>query len=295
MRKLEKISKKLVDSNEKLSQGGRAQSWWAGSNIKRNAYSEVDEYSGKLDQFEIIKKYSLKGFEYGNWVNNNDRYDRLDATAQSCKNLSRLLGTQNIGCDGNIGIAFGARGKSKAAAHFEPHTFMINLTKLNGFGALAHEYGHALDYFFGMYVDQDREYTSLVGGRSTQQYLEPSGGTLRRMAMELVNSIIKDKNEKSETYKNWQNTLPSEYWFRRNEIFARTFEQWVRHKLNEKKIRNTFLAERKYEDAAYLKKADFERILPLMDRLLKEMAAFMNNKKKVVKYTKKPTKTAARR
>lgn len=291
------INKKLVDSNEKLSDGGRAYDWWLGSVIKRNQHSEVDDYSGKLDQFEIIKRYSLKGFEYGNWVNNNDRYDRLDGTARSCEDLARILGTKNIGCDGNIGIAFGARGKSKASAHFEPHTFMINLTKYKGFGALAHEYGHALDYFFGMFVDQDKNFTSLVGGRSTMQFIEPCGGNLRHMAMQLVNDIIKYKGEKTESYLRWEKDLPdSDYWFRRNEIFARTFEQWIRYKLNEKKIRNTFLAEKKYENSAYLKEKDFERILPVMDKLVREMAAFMNNKKKSVSI-KKPAnrkKTAAK-
>lgn len=280
-----KIKAKLTDSNAKISSGGRAQSWWSDKPIKNSPRYESDQYSGKLEQSEIIKKYSIKGFEYGNWVNNNDRHDRLQATAESLNNLSKIIGTKNIGCDGMVGIAFGARGKSKALAHFEPNTFMINLTKEKGFGSLAHEYGHALDYFFGMYVDQSREYTSLVGGRTTRQYILPAGGALRKMAMQIVNEIIHTPDgSKSETYKRWEvNFGDADYWFRRNEIFARFFEQWVRFKLEKKKITNTFLTKRKYESVSYLLPGDFKRVSASMDMLVKEMAAFMNNKKKSVK------------
>ncbi|MEA4975452.1 MAG: LPD1 domain-containing protein [Paludibacter sp.] len=282
-----KIKTKLTDSSAKVSSGGRAESWWSGKPIKNSPLYESDQYPGSLDQSEIIKRFSIKGFEYGNWVNNNDRYDRLQATAESLGNLSRIIGTKNIGCDGMIGIAFGARGKSKALAHFEPNTFMINLTKEKGFGSLAHEYGHALDYFFGMYVDQSREYTSLVGGRTTRQYILPAGGALRKMAMQIVNEIIHSPDgKKSETYKRWEVVFGNtEYWFRRNEIFARFFEQWVRFKLDQKKIKNTFLSKKKYEGSSYLLLGDFKRVSGKMDALIKEMAAFMNNKKKTVSKT----------
>ena len=276
------IKNKLTDSNNKISNGGRAQSWWIGKQIKNSPNYESEAYSGELEQSEIIKRFSIKGFEYGNWVNNNDRHDRLQATAESLDNLSKIIGTKNIGCDGMIGIAFGARGKSKALAHFEPNTFMINLTKEKGFGSLAHEYGHALDYFFGMYVDQSREYTSLVGGRTTRQYILPTGGDLRMLAMQIVNDIIHTPDgKKTETYNRWEvNFGDAEYWFRRNEIFARFFEQWVRSKLDHRKIKNTFLSKRKYESVSYLLSGDFKRVSRKMDVLIKEMAAFMNNKKK---------------
>ncbi len=289
-----KINNKLVDSSEKVSFQGRAESWWSGKAVKQSTKYEADEYNGKSDQLEVIKRYSLKGFEYGNWVNNNDRHDRLHATAQSLDNLSKIIGTKNIGCDGMVGIAFGARGKSKALAHFEPNTFMINLTKEKGFGSLAHEYGHALDYFFGMFVDQSREYTSLVGGRTTRQYILPVGGDLRKLAMQIVNEIIHTPDgKKSETYKRWEvNFGDADYWFRRNEIFARFFEQWVRFKLDQKNIKNTFLSKRKYESAAYVLSGDFKRVSQKMSLLIKEMAAFMNNKKKS---TKKGYRMAASR
>lgn len=49
----------------------------------------------------------------------------------------------------SLAIAFGARGSGTALAHFEPARNVINLTKLKGAGSLAHEWGHALDFFLG--------------------------------------------------------------------------------------------------------------------------------------------------
>lgn len=278
------IDKKLTDSNAEVSNGGRAQRFWDGVHLKRSGSYVTDKLAVTVDQFSVIKKYSLKGFEYGNWVNNNDRNDFLTATTESCEDLAKILGTKNIGCDGTIGIAFGARGRSKALAHFEPWTFMINLTKEKGFGCLAHEYGHALDYFFGMYVDQNVGFTALSGGDTVRSYIQPMGGKLRQLAMQVVNDVCKDKQgNKSATYIRLEKEFGgSEYWFRRNEIFARAFEQYIRYKKDKKGIKNTFLSQKKYENGAYLFPADFKRILPVMDSLVKEMAAFMNNRKQSI-------------
>lgn len=289
-----KITNKIVDSNVDVSNGGRAKSWWFGKHVKPSFKYSVDSQQEYIDQYQILAKFSLKGFEYGNWLNNEERHDRLSATNESLHDLTKIMRTRNIGCDGMIGIAFGARGKSKAAAHFEPGTFMINLTKENGFGALAHEYGHAIDYFFVMFVDQDKNFASLVGGRSVQMYIKPVGGDLRKMAMDLVNQVIQNNGVKSASYQQWEQRFKNDYWFRRNEIFARTFEQFVRYKLNKNGIKNTFLSQEKYESASYLVESDMKRIVPLMDRLINEMEKFMNNKKLSFKPVKSGIKTAAK-
>lgn len=53
----------------------------------------------------------------------------------------------------SIGLALGARGKSSAAAHYEPGLHAINLTRFNGAGALAHELYHGLDKKLSSLVD----------------------------------------------------------------------------------------------------------------------------------------------
>lgn len=275
------IKSKLVDSRGDLQAGGRAQRWWSGKSPKKSFRYQVDGEIDVIDQFALIEKYKLKGFEYGNWVNNNDRHDRLFATSESLADLAKIIGSQNIGFDGMLGIAFGARGVPGALAHFEPKTYMINLTREKGFGSLAHEYGHALDYFFGTYIDQHREYASLVGGRTTTTMLEfPNSGDYRKLANKIINSIVFEKKGlKSKTYQAWeQNFKPGGYWFRRNEIFARAFEQWVRAKLKAKGIKNTFLSKEKYEHVAYIKPADFARVEPMMDKLIKAFRQVLSGK-----------------
>lgn len=289
------IQTKLIDSSKDISNGGRAEKYWISQPVKRDLRFDTDKQPDVVDQFAVIKKYSLKGFEYGNWVSNNDRNDRLSATLESCEDLAVIIGSKNIGFDGTVGIAFGARGQSKFAAHFEPWSFMINLTRERGFGCLAHEYGHALDYFFGMYVDQYADSASLSGGDSLRMHIEPFGGALRYKTLDLINKVIQDNGKKSATYIRWKKAFEDEYWFRRNEIFARTFEQWIRYKMDKKGIKNTFLSQKKYENAAYLLPADFKRIEPLMSGLIKEMAQFMNNKKKAVSKPARKMKIAAKR
>ena len=54
-----------------------------------------------------------------------------------------------ISLGGFLGIAFGARGHGKAAAHYESDLQVINLTRMRGSGSLGHEWWHALDDYLG--------------------------------------------------------------------------------------------------------------------------------------------------
>jgi hypothetical protein len=89
--------------------------------------------------------------------------------------LADTLGipAETLSLGGQLGLAFGARGKGRAAAHYEPGKLVINLTKLSGAGTLAHEWGHALDHYFGQ-LDSDQgtkgapDYAS--GGRNAYNF-----------------------------------------------------------------------------------------------------------------------------
>jgi hypothetical protein len=66
--------------------------------------------------------------------------------------LAHVMGLppKALSLDGTLAVAFGARGQGgKAAAHYESHRLVINMTKLTGAGTLAHEFGHALDHYLG--------------------------------------------------------------------------------------------------------------------------------------------------
>ena len=61
-----------------------------------------------------------------------------------------LLCLQSLGLNGELSLAFGARGQglSGARAHYERDYGVINLTKMSGAGSLGHEWFHALDHYF---------------------------------------------------------------------------------------------------------------------------------------------------
>lgn len=61
--------------------------------------------------------------------------------------LAEVVGVapSDISLNGRLGIAFAARGRGKAAAHYESGQKAINITRFRGAGSVAHEWGHFLD------------------------------------------------------------------------------------------------------------------------------------------------------
>jgi hypothetical protein len=274
-------------------------------------------------QPSVIKFWKLKGIEYGNWLNQEDRYNYFMALQIALFDLSKVLGFKNIGLDGNVGVSFGARGKSAALAHFEPDTNMINLTrfkeakkilnpftlrpvfgkkttyeikdilfeKTGGMGSFGHEYAHALDYFFGGYIEPDfrKKYRSLTMGRSIVEMplCNYPVNSMRLLANKIVKGLIWDMP--GEKYTHFyaklkvaiaNKKLPGgKYWIRHNELFARVFEVYLSQKLKEKRIKNTFLISNKYEGiSVYPDAALTRKITPLFDELIKKMAKEANKK-----------------
>lgn len=226
-----------------------------------------------------LEQYKWRGAEFGNWVSQDDRNLFVVAFIQSCNDLSRIFGFKQLGMEYTIGVAYGARGKGgKALAHFEPSTFMINLTKGKGFGAFAHEYGHALDYFFGRYIEPNTRSAALSMGSSTAKNVTgDTPGSLRLDMNNLINNIISNKTTLSESYQRWEQYADSDYWLRRNEIFARWFEQYVHYQLDKKGITNTYLTKEKYTGVFYLTPADFKRTLPLGNKLIANIKQRVNS------------------
>lgn len=104
---------------------------------------------------DYLDTFAFRGGEFGNWLNEKDRQVSLNYGFDALKDLADALGVadSDISFGGNLNIAFGARGQglSGAAAHYERDRHVINLTKMNGAGSLAHEWFHALDDYIGGY------------------------------------------------------------------------------------------------------------------------------------------------
>ena len=104
---------------------------------------------------DYLDIFGFRGGEFGNWMNEKDRRVSMNYGFDALKDMADALGIADgdISLSGNLSIAFGARGQglSGAAAHYERERHVINLTKMNGAGSLAHEWFHALDDFIGGY------------------------------------------------------------------------------------------------------------------------------------------------
>ena len=105
---------------------------------------------------DLVEAFKFRGGEFGNWTNQADRQQALNFAYDAMQDLARILGIdpKAVSLNGRLGIAFGARGKGKAAAHYELSKVVINLTRTSGAGALAHEWAHALDHYFGSVIAQ---------------------------------------------------------------------------------------------------------------------------------------------
>lgn len=68
----------------------------------------------------------------------------------------------------SLAIAFGARGRGRANAHFELARNVINLTKMSGAGSLAHEWGHAFDFKVGQLCGRLGLYSSAYVSSNTR-------------------------------------------------------------------------------------------------------------------------------
>ncbi len=113
---------------------------------------------------DLISTFGLRAVQHGNYVNDEHASIHLKHAHGALNDLSDMLGISPsaIAQGGVLGLAFGARGKGNtgftgaAAAHYEGQTLAINITRDNGRGTLAHEYGHFLDHLLAGYVKPEQ-------------------------------------------------------------------------------------------------------------------------------------------
>lgn len=111
----------------------------------------------------MVAEFGFKGVNFGNWMKTPaaraEAQLHLNYAFDSFHDLAEILGVppNALSLDGMLGVAIGAQGSgSFAAAHFVPGVNEINLTRTSGAGALAHEWGHALDHYFARMAGLDQ-------------------------------------------------------------------------------------------------------------------------------------------
>ena len=283
----------VASSREKPLAGGKCENWWSeldgdshglkkkGANIRNSGRIRQNSYMPQTINNALLF-YKFKGFEFGNYMSQADRYDIFTAFLYCMQDLRKWLGTTNFGIKHQIGVAFGARGGGRFSAHYEPMANIINMTKKRGAGALLHEYAHALDYTIGAFIDQCARYTSLSGGREKEQKSDNVGCQFRAMMNKMLNYV-----RQTESFQKLKKaTDNSDYWCNSTELFARLTETYYAYYHNANN--NHYLVHQTsyYEMSSkktgtYLSKAEMDVIKPELDKFWKEIGLLLNDKCKL--------------
>lgn len=154
----------------------------------------------------FIDVFGFRAVEFGDWLPSDERQIVLNHGYDALIDLSEAIGFTpgQLSLDGTLAIAFGARGLGGAhSAHYEPGRRVVNLTRLSGAGALAHEWGHALDHMLGDGSNARLEIPSLTGWRTRiancRQVLAHRGEALANAAQAVLRSLYFRPKTKDET------------------------------------------------------------------------------------------------
>lgn len=141
---------------------------------------------------DFVRDLGFRGVEFGNWSAQDERQRILNMAYDGLMDLAEIMGVppKAMSLNGTLGMAFGARGGGRFAAHYEPGKLVINMTKIRGGGSMAHEWAHAMDHYFGE-LDKPDAYTTQARGASgwysEDQYLGVPRKRMERVGNEWKN------------------------------------------------------------------------------------------------------------
>lgn len=191
-----------------------------------------DHRQGKAATSEMFADtFGFRGVQFGNWTSGADRQAALDQAYDALMDMAGALGLtpRAMSLDGELGLAFGARGGGGASAHYEPGAVVINLTKTKGAGALAHEWWHAVDNYLARHGGVPLGH--VTHGNGLEQ-LRPEVRDALDAYMQAVDGSEYARRSRDK----------GDYWGRGTEVAARLFASWIDYKLNGVSQHSPFLA-----------------------------------------------------
>ena len=210
---------------------------------------------GDVSPEQFSDAFGFRGVQFGNYVEGPRRQADLNRAYDSLHDLADVLNvpTKALSLNGRLGLAFGARGKGKAAAHYEPGEVAINLTKGNGPGALAHEWFHSLDNYFGRYdVSTDGKITSggdymMEAQRAGRVFKDgryvDAEYPVRQEVYDAFKGVMKAINSSDMPRRSalLDEVRSKPYWSTDVEMAARAFERYVQDKARTAGVENDYL------------------------------------------------------
>lgn len=204
-----------------------------------------------------------RNIQYGMSMTNADREFHLHRAEEALHDLADVLGIDpaQVSLNGRLSLAFGARGKGKARAHYELTNKIINITRFAGGGTIAHEWGHFLDNILAESNGLTDKASRLGGAMLTHALREDTAhaAALKQAAPDLyeaaqgVNRALRltpDGKSTSDYYSNARRleskasfSTGNRYWSNEHELFARAFEAYVQDELELNGRRNSYLVD----------------------------------------------------
>lgn len=196
--------------------------------------------------------FKFRGVQFGNYVEGTRRQKDLNDAYDALMDLAAVLDVppKALSLNGELGLAFGARGtggKHPASAHYEPGQIVINLTKGNGAGSLAHEWWHSLDNYFSRLRGKKDAYATdgmdvSLAARGSDYHFKDDG--IRKEMIDAFGAVVKAINNTAIRQRSGSldSRRTKEYWGTGIEMSARSFERYVIAKLHDNGFANDYLA-----------------------------------------------------
>lgn len=197
---------------------------------------------GDVTPAAFAEAFGFRGVQFGNYVEDARRQEDLNEAYDALMDMAGVLGVpaRALSLNGQLGLAFGARGKggkNAAAAHYEPGTIVINLTKTAGKGSLAHEWWHALDNYFARRGGRGDGY--MTGSLSDTRHegvrpemVEAFKGVMRAIRQTALAQRSQELDKRR----------TKAYWSTDIEMSARAFESYIIARLADQDFSNDYLA-----------------------------------------------------
>ncbi|MCC4269220.1 LPD5 domain-containing protein [Marinobacter nauticus] len=202
---------------------------------------------GDVTPEAFAEAFGFRGVQFGNYVEQGRRQQDLNEAYDGLMDLAGILNipAKALSLNGELGLAFGARGKggkNAPKAHYEPGNIVINLTKKSGAGSLAHEWWHSLDNYFARERGTSQHMGYATDG-SAHMSVRPEVAEAFRNVKRTVNRVgLKQRSQKLDRVRT------KAYWSTDVEMTARAFESYVIEKLQDQGASNDYLANIVSED-----------------------------------------------
>ena len=222
-----------------------------------------DRRQGDVSPDQFNDAFGFRGVQFGNYVEGERRQADLNHSFDALMDLAEALGVppKVLSLDGQLGLAFGARGHGNALAHYEPTQVVINLTKKGGPGSLAHEWFHAADHYFSNLDKTGKtDWSGRAAAYATEKGSGASAGNLRPEVAEAFQGIRQamENNGFAERSKTLDAAKSKPYWSKIIEKAARAFESYVIDRLGKSGVTNDYLANVRSESGAYPKAEELD-------------------------------------